>query len=429
MTLSSRIHHTKWYAVVVACLVYNVPAFSADTTVVERYGALRTAGNRIVGRNGNPVVLRGMSLYWSQWKGQFYNYDCVKWLRDDWKCSVVRASMAVESGGFLTNGLAEKVKVKNVINACIDLGIYVIVDWHDHHGQWHTAQSIAFFEDIARQYKDKPNIIYEIYNEPLQVSWADSIKPYADTLVKRIRAIDPNNLIVVGNPTWSQDVDVAAANPVVSNNIAYTLHFYAATHKSSLRVKASVALSRGAALFATEFGTTEASGTGKIDSVETGIWLKFLEDNKISWCNWSVADLTETSAALKPGASGTGGWPLSSVSTSGLWLRTKIREGNAQLISAVQPQTEMPRTFGLRQNYPNPFNPTTTVRYELSEAGPVSITVHDVLGRRIDTLVSGEKPGGQYSVQWDAANIPNGTYFCRMRAGAFSDVKRMIVMK
>ncbi len=325
-------------AFLLACITMHAPAFSnenikspgADTTIVERHGALRTVGNQVVDWKGRPVVLRGMSLYWSQWKGQFYNHSCVQWLRDDWKCSVVRASMAVESGGYLTNPEKESAKIKAVIDACIDLGIYVIVDWHDHHGQRHTAQSIAFFEDIARQYHEKPNIIYEIYNEPLRVSWADSVRPYADSVVRHIRVIDPNNLIVVGNPTWSQDVDVAASDPVPGANIAYALHFYSGSHKQSLREKATAAMNKGAALFVTEFGMTDASGTGNVDSTETAVWLRFLEDNKISWCTWSVADLPETSAALKPGASGTGGWPLSSISVSGVWMRNKIRTENGR---------------------------------------------------------------------------------------------------
>jgi endoglucanase len=403
----------------------------ADTTIVQRFGALRTVGNRVVDKNGNPAVLRGMSLFWSQWMGQFYNHDCVQWLRNDWKCSVVRAAMGVESGGYLTNGLAEKMKILTVIDACVDLGIYVIVDWHEEHAQWHRPQAIAFFEDIAKRYHDKPNIIYEIFNEPLQVSWADSIKPYADSVVRHIRAIDPNNLIIVGNPTWSQDVDVAAANPLDSSyhNIAYTLHFYAATHKQSLRNKATVAMARGAALFVTEFGMTTSSGSGTIDSAETVTWMQFMSDNGISWCNWSVSDKDETSAALKPGASGTGGWPMSSISISGQWIRNKIRTGNAALVTGVPAVSGLPLQFQLHQNYPNPFNPSTTIHYEVAVAGSVTITVYDVLGRQIRTLMNEEKQPGAYSVSWDASDVSNGIYFYQMRAGTFTDVKRLVVVK
>ncbi|HLP17593.1 MAG TPA: cellulase family glycosylhydrolase [Bacteroidota bacterium] len=428
-------NHTLRAVAAIACLiVFQAAATQAisatsDTTVVQRFGALKTAGNKIVDQNGNPVVLRGMSLYWSQWKGQFYNTNCVQWLRNDWKCSVVRASMAVEMGGYLTNALNEKTKIKNVINACIAAGIYVIVDWHDHHAQWHTPQAIAFFEEIARLYHDKPNIIYEIYNEPLQVSWADSVKPYADTLARRIRAIDPNNLIIVGSPTWSQDVDIAAGNPLTYSNIAYTLHFYAATHKQSLRNKAAVALAKGAALFVSEFGTTEASGTGKIDSAETELWMKFMNDNQLSWCNWSVADLSETSAALKPGASGDGGWPLSEISISGLWIRNKIRTENAAIVSGIRSVGEAPLNFQLDQNYPNPFNPSTTIGFQVPEDGLVTIDIFDALGRKVDTLLNEFMHRGIHHIRWTPSHVSSGVFFCQLKAGSFVDMRRMIVLK
>jgi endoglucanase len=261
----------------------STAVFSNDTLIVEKHGQLRVEGNKIVDKNGDPVALHGMCLYWSQWKGQFYNYDCVQWLRDDWKCTVVRAACGINgtTDGYLVNPQAELAKIKTVIDACIDLGIYVIVDWHDHNAQNHLAQSISFFEEIASEYNGIPNIIYEIYNEPLQVSWSTVVKPYADSVVKCIRAIDSVNLIIVGTPTWSQDVDVAANSPLAYQNIAYALHFYAATHKKLLRDKATTALSRGVALFVSEFGTTTSNGSGTIDSAETDTWMKFMNDNKL----------------------------------------------------------------------------------------------------------------------------------------------------
>src|SRR3990172_3859019 len=98
-----------WIAVLCISIMLSSTTFSAgrknisgnDSTIVERFGLIKTAGNKLVDKNGNPIVLRGMSLFWSQWIGKYYNYDCIKWLRDDWKCTVVRAAMGVESGGYL----------------------------------------------------------------------------------------------------------------------------------------------------------------------------------------------------------------------------------------------------------------------------------------------------------------------------------------
>ncbi len=301
-------------------------------TVVDKFGRLQVEGNSIKDKNGEPVALRGMSLFWSQWGGQYYNAQTLKWLRDDWGITIIRASMGIESGGYLENAAQEKAKVETVINAAIELGIYVIVDWHDHHGENHQAESIAFFDALSKKYGEIPNLIYEIYNEPLNtVSWSSVVKPYSEAVINAIRTNDPDNLIIVGSPTWSQDVDVAAADPIDDTNIAYTLHFYTGTHRQSLRNKADLAMSRGVALFVTEWGTSEATGDGNLDYTETQIWLKYMDDNNLSWCNWSVIDKDETSAALLPGASPNGGWNASALSESGLFIREVIKTRNAEI--------------------------------------------------------------------------------------------------
>jgi endoglucanase len=87
----------------------------------------------------------------------------------------------------LENPDVEFAKAEAVIDAAISNGIYVIVDWHDHHAEDHEAQAIQFFEKVATKYGNEPNIIYEIYNEPLQISWSDVLKPYHERLIRAIR--------------------------------------------------------------------------------------------------------------------------------------------------------------------------------------------------------------------------------------------------
>ena len=194
--------------------------------------------------------------------------------------------------------------------------------------QFHSDQAVEFFGKLAQKYGKSPNLIYEIYNEPLKVSWPNVIKPYAERVIREIRKHDPDNLIVVGNPTWSQDVDVAAADPIKDPNVAYALHFYAGTHKQYLRDKAKKAMDLGAALFVTEWGTVEASGDGAVDRESTEAWLEFMRENHISHLNWSVADKVEGAAVLKPGASGKGGWKDSELTESGKYVRSIIRDWN-----------------------------------------------------------------------------------------------------
>jgi endoglucanase len=305
--------------------LFATPSFAQSQTVVQKYGQLRVQGNRIVDQSGTPVQLRGMSLYWSQWVPKYWNVNTVRWLRDDWKITVIRCAMGVNgtTDGYLVNPTAERDKVIAVVDAAIQLGIYVIIDWHDHTASDHRSQAQAFFADMATRYGNSPNVMYELWNEPLGVSWSGVIKPYHQAVISSIRAHDPDNIIICGTRNWSQEVDEAAADPISGSNIAYTLHFYANTHKQSLRDKAQSALNRGAALFVTEYGTTDASGTGTVNSTETRTWWSFLDQNKVSHANWSVADLGETSAALVSGASANGGWTLSQIKPSGQLVRSE----------------------------------------------------------------------------------------------------------
>ena len=290
-------------------------------------------GNRIVDEHGAAVQLRGMSFGWSQWWGQYWTPQTVSWLADDWKVQIVRASMGVEMKGYLTNPAEEKAKVMKVVDEAMRRGIYVIVDWHDHNAPDNVNAARTFFSEMAQAYGNAPNVIWEIFNEPDNVgpggqgqdTW-DVIKAYANQVIPAIRAKDPDNLIIVGTPEWSQRVDQAAQSPLSETNVAYTLHFYAATHKQYLRDFASQALARGIALFVTEWGTCEATGTGYLDAAETDTWLRFMDDNQLSWANWDIADKDgETCSALLPSRSNTGGWTQSDLTASGRLVRGKLR--------------------------------------------------------------------------------------------------------
>jgi endoglucanase len=288
---------------------------------------LSVQGNKILAGN-QEVSLAGMSMFWSNtgWGGdKFYNKDVVAWIKRDWNASLVRAAMGADvQGGYFTDP-ANKQRVFNVVDAAIANDIYVIIDWHSHEAHRYPNEAIAFFEEMARKYGGRNHVIYEIYNEPLQVSWSNDIKPYAERVIGAIRAIDPDNLIIVGTPNWSQGVTDAAANPITRyRNIAYTLHFYAGTHGQWLRNNAKTALDRGIALFVTEWGSVNADGDGGVALSETNAWMEFMRVNKISHANWSLTDKREGSAALVPGASTTGGWVSSQLTASGALVKSYI---------------------------------------------------------------------------------------------------------
>lgn len=281
---------------------------------------LSVSGNKVLA-GGQPASFAGNSLFWSNngWGGEkFYNAGTVGWLKSDWKSKVVRVAMGVdEGGGYLQDAAANKARVKAVVDAAIANDMYVIIDWHTHHAENYRSQAITFFEEMARTYGKSNHVIYEVYNEPLNISWSDTIKPYAQAVINAIRAIDPDNLIIVGTPNWSQDVDVASRAPISGANIAYTLHFYAGTHGQFLRDKAQTALNNGIALFVTEWGSVGASGEGDVDVAETWAWVDFMKAKGISHANWALNDKPESASVLVQGASAQGGWSADQLTRSG----------------------------------------------------------------------------------------------------------------
>lgn len=322
--------------VLLLMLILAAPVRAA--TPVERHGALRVEGARILGSHGRPVTLRGMSLFWSQWQPRFYTARTVRWLRDDWRVDVVRAAIAVHHDGYLAHPDREWAKLETAVDAAVRSGLYVIVDWHAHEPEPEAAQ--AFFAKVARRWGHLPNLIYEPYNEPLPAhGWREVLKPYHQRVAAAIRAYDPDNLIVAGTRSWSQDVDEAAADPLPDANTAYTLHFYAGTHRGELRAKAARALALGRALFVTEWGTAAATGDGVVDEAETWLWWDFMEANGLSHANWSIADKVEATAALRPGV-GVDRWPVRLLTPSGRLVRGRLRAMHAR--DAARPQRVRP---------------------------------------------------------------------------------------
>jgi len=298
--------------------------------VVANNGALAVKGTQIVNAKGKPIALAGPSFFWSNsgWGAEgFFNAKTVAWAKRNWQATLVRAVVGVEgSGGYLESPEANKRRAFEVIDAAIAEDMYVLVDWHDHHAERHTAEAIKFFVEVAKKYGAYPNIIYEIYNEPKEVSWLKQVKPYAETLIKAIRAEDPDNIIAVGTPRWSQDVDEVAKAPLTGvDNIVYSLHFYAGTHHQALRDKAQKALDKGIALMVTEWGTVNADGNGSANVQETRLWMEFLRKNNISHCNWALSAKNEGAAIFKVDVKPADNFTDAQLTVSGLLAREWVR--------------------------------------------------------------------------------------------------------
>lgn len=307
-------------------VISTLCAFSAPkNSPVAVNGHLRVEGTQLVNEKGQPLTLRGASFGWHNIWPRFYNKKAVAWIASDWQCSVVRAAMglAIEDN-YLENPEFALQCVTNVVEGAIKNGVYVIIDFHSH--KMHTEEAVKFFELMAGRYKDCPNVIYEIWNEPDYYTWPE-VKEYSERVIGAIRAIDKDNIILVGSPHWDQDLDAVAADPIKGQaNIMYTMHFYAGTHKQWLRDRTDAAIEKGIPVFVSECAGMEASGNGPIDEAEWKAFIDWMENRKISWVVWSISDKDETCSMIIPRAASTGNWTDDLLKKWGKITRQTIRE-------------------------------------------------------------------------------------------------------
>ena len=313
------------------CLVGTLPVenVSAATTPVKKNGRLSVKGTRLVNSQGKAVVLKGVSTHGINWFPQYVNKAAFKTLRDNWGVNCIRLAMYTEEyNGYCSGGNQAELRklINNGVKYATELGMYVIIDWHilsDGNPAKNKKQAISFFKYMAKKYKNQNNIFYEICNEPNGGTSWNRIKGYASSVIKMIRKYDKKNIILVGTPTWSQDVDVAADSPIKGySNIMYTFHFYAATHGDSYRQKVQAAIQKGLPVFVSEFGISESSGNGRIDKNEANKWMQFLKKNKISYVCWSLCNKNESCSLLKSSCSRTGNFKKSDLSQAGLWYKS-----------------------------------------------------------------------------------------------------------
>ena len=294
-------------------------------TPVEKYGFLQVKGVKLTDKTGAPIALHGVSYGWHNFWPRFYNEQSVKWLAKDWHVLVVRAAIGAEpKDGYIDNPKLAMKCAEAVIDGAIKSGIYVIADWHSHNINLDSATQ--FFTAIAKKYHNYPNIIYELYNEPDYESWQD-VKQYAEKLIAVIRRYDEKNVILVGCPHWDQDIHLPAADPIANvQNVMYTVHFYAATHKEWLRRRCDSALAKGLPVFISELGGMEASGDGALDIPEWNNWIEWADKRDISWVTWSVSDKDETCSMLQKSANSYGGWKDADLKESGIYTKMLLKK-------------------------------------------------------------------------------------------------------
>lgn len=316
-----------------AATVPQAPSDPKGTTPVSQHGQLSVKNGQLVDKNGKGYQLRGMSTHGLTWFPEFVNESAFKTLRDDWNTNVVRLAMYVDEWGngqcYMGNKSGSLELLEKGVDICIKLDMYVIIDWHvlnPGDPSKYTNEAKSFFETVSKRYAKYPNVIYEICNEPNGgASWSGNIKPYAEKIIPVIRKNAPNSVIIVGTPTWSQEIDKPLSDPLSYKNVMYAFHFYAATH-AGLRSNVENCVAQGLPVFVSEFGTCDASGGGANDFNETQKWLSYFDKQGISYCNWSICNKDETCSVLRPGTSANGSWSESDLTENGKWIHDWLKK-------------------------------------------------------------------------------------------------------
>ena len=282
-------------------IVFNIFKRTHSNDVVYN-GFLHLDENALENRFGEKITLKGLSSSGLQWQtSECIDEDVLKYLHNNWKINVFRLAMYTEEDGYIEHKEEIYNKLEKLIDDCISAGIYVVVDWHnnnDGNPNKYKEEAKEFFEKVSKQYSSTPNVIYEICNEPHDVSWYNEVYNYAGEIIPIIRNNSPKSMIIVGTSNYSRDVVTASNSRLKYDNVLYSFHFYAGTHGDAERKHINYAMERKLPIIVSEWGTTDYTGDGENNFEESNNWLNYLEENEISWINWSYSYGDATSSIL-----------------------------------------------------------------------------------------------------------------------------------
>ncbi len=304
----------------------------------SKYGNLSVIGTDLVDKNLQKVQLFGLSTHGFNFFPQFINYNTFANVKTEFGINTIRLAMYTsQKGGYCQdNGIYQnelKTMMVKAINDITSLDMYAIVDWHivgaeevkDKNPLNWINEASSFFNYISKKFKDNENILYEICNEPNGTTTWDDIKKYANIIIPIIRNNNPKAIIIVGTPNYSSDLDSVIKNPIKFDNIMYTYHFYADTHKESHRKMVETAYNNKLPIFVTEHALMNSQGYGSINLESGKAWYDLLDNLNISYIAWNISTGPRECSILKVDAPYINDFSNEYLKTWGIWLKEFYR--------------------------------------------------------------------------------------------------------
>lgn len=321
-------------------LAFLTPSFAVASTPVARpstSGKLHVVGTELHDEHGNMVVLKGASTHGLTWFPKYVNNGLFKQLSSEWKTNLIR--LAMYSDDYVHGDRKKNLEILHKgVEFAIANDMYVIVDWHilkDNNPNENLAEAINFFNQMAKEYANVPNVIFEICNEPNgDCTWED-VKEYASLIIPVIRRCNPDALILIGTPNYSREIQFPAKDPVNFGNVMYSFHFYVSSHKDDFRTKLRDVIRQGTPIFISESGLSEESGDGKIDFESAKLWYALLDSLHLSYTVWSLSNKEEESAMIKDDSRAVESLTDDDLTLSGQFARALFQGQDVDEISLV----------------------------------------------------------------------------------------------
>ena len=271
---------------------------------------LHVEGNALKDPSGNTIILRGVDLIdlgaTEQWEGGISKMiDRVSSPCDTqgsspgWGTKILRLAIAPADSdqGSPMKYAPDTQYYEKLLRPTVDYaakkGLYVIIDWHYiDDTALHVATTNAFWSDMAPRFKDDSNVLFELYNEPIDGGVWSVTKPNMQAWYNLVRESAPDNLVLVGSSNWSQQSGDAASNPLDGTNLVYVAHMYPPHFKSDFLRNQITTASMLAPVFMTEWGFQETSTDMLLQGTVTsyGSPLKqFIEERHLSWTAWCAS--------------------------------------------------------------------------------------------------------------------------------------------